>query len=887
MKSLLSFPVLLFLSMGLTAQTVNPEFFDAFQYRNLGAFRTGCWVADIAVPENPDPANEHTFYVAFRAGGLWKTINRGTTFTCISDNLGVTSMGAVEVAPSDPNQVWLGTGEAYNVRSTYAGNGIYFSDNGGKTWQDKGLKDSHHINRIMIHPQNPNIVYVAAMGHLFSENEERGVFKTSDGGETWEKVLYINEKVGVIDLVMDRSRPDILYAASYEKIRTAWTYEPGGTGSRIYKTTNGGESWEILTNGLPGGVLGRIGIDISRSDLDNLYAVIQNLNPDPDYKPDPRQRRDPYADHTYESLIGGEAYRSTDGGETWVLTSDPRTDLSGKAGYSFNQLYADPVNPEHVYVVGVSMFYSHEGGKNWVTGWRRDRFRSNFGDVRCFWIDPKDNRHMMLGSDGGIYETWDNGLTMNHFYHIPTEEVYHVQVDMSVPYNVYVGLQDHETWKGPSNSWSGSVGFEEWVITGQADGMYTMVDPENNRNLYYTTQFGAHHRVDQLTGNRWSIEPESPEGSPPYRYTWTTPLVLSPHNPAILYTGGEHLLRSLNRGESWEEISPDLTTNDPKKINGKGHMQHCTISTIAESPVKAGIIWVGTDDGKVQVTKDHGATWTDCTPALVKIGAPEFSWVSRVMASNHDPAVAYVAKSGYREDVFIPFVYVTKNHGQTWTPITNGLPDAPVSVLFEDPDNPDLLYCGTDKGVYLTLTQGKKWIAFSGNMPPAPVRDLLVHPRDKDLVVGTYGRGTWITDVSPMSDLTADVLEQSVYLFDIETRPIQFASQRSRWGNYEMKGDNHLRTYNEPGGIEVYYYLRTSTEAPVKLSVSDPFSDLEWEQEASGEAGLHHIYLNNRRLEPGNFLVTLEVGENKIAKPAEVKAVPDYPIGHITLKTAK
>ena len=879
MIRLLTLLTTLTIGISLSAQSLDQDFFKDFEYRNLGAFRTGAWIADIAVPVNPDAENAYTWYVAARAGGLWKTINNGTTFFCISDELGVTSIGAVEVAPSEPNLVWVGTGEAYNARSSYAGNGIYKSVDGGKTWMDKGLKDSHHINRILIHPTNPDIVYVAVMGHLFSDNAERGVFKTINGGDTWEKVLFRNDHIGVIDLTMNLVNPDVLFAATYEKTRTAWTFIPGGEGSRIYKTGDGGAHWTMLTQGLPGGNLGRIGIDIHQGNPDILYAAIQNLNPDPEYDPSKARNFDPFADNTYDAMIGGEVYRSDNGGASWEKVSAKGTDVSGKAAYSFNQLYADPNNSENVYIVGASMFYSFDGGKTWPMGRRGDRrFTSNFGDVRCFWIDPADSRHMMLGSDGGIYSTWDGGLTMNHYYHLPTEEVYDVEVDNSNPYNIYVGLQDHESWKGPSNSWSGSIGPEEWVITGMWDGMYTKVDPENIRNLYCTTQFGAHLRVDQLTGTRWSILPKNQEGKPPYRYTWTTPLELSPHNSAILYTGGQYLLRSIDRGDHWEEISPDLTTNDPKKINGQGHMQHCTISTIAESPLKAGVIWVGTDDGRVQVTTNHGQTWLNCTEALGKTGAPKITWVSRIVASNHDLKRAYVTKSGYREDVFKPFVYMTNDGGITWKDISKGLPAAPVSVIFEDPDNENLLYCGTDQGVYVSFNRGSSWLPLKQNMPPVPVRDLLVHPREKDLVVGTYGRGTFVMDVAPFSEISDSILNKDAYLFNILPKPQSNQSDRASWGNYQMTGSNHLRTPNERSGLEVYYYVKSDAEK-VELEMNDLNGKSLFKREVEKEKGLHMVLLPTFRTTPGIYRVTLTIGSETFTRLATVTESPVWAIG--------
>ncbi len=873
----------------LTAQTdIKPELFKDFEYRNLGAFRTGAWIADIAAPTNPDQANKYTFYVGTRAGGVWKTSNNGTTFHCITDDLGVTSIGVVEVAPSNPNIVWVGTGEAYNARSSYPGNGIYVSMDGGKTWTAKGLKDSQHINRILIHPTNPDIIYVAVMGHLFTPNEERGVFKSTDGGNTWQKILYINDKIGVIDLTMNHSNPDILYAASYEKTRSAWSIEPGGPGSRIYKTTDGGKSWKQLEKGLPGGDIGRIGIDIHQGNPNILYAAIQNLNPDPEFDPKNARITTANVDATYDALIGGEVYRSDDAGESWKKMSDKKTDVSGKAAYSFNQLYADPVNPDHVYIPGVSMFYSFDGGKTWPMGWRgRDRFQSNFGDVRCFWIDPADPQHMMLGSDGGIYATWDGGLTMNHFTNLPTGEIYDVEVDNSVPYNIYIGLQDHESWKGPSNSWSGEVGMEEWVITGEADGMYTKVDPENNRWLYYTGQFGLHHRVDQLSGTRVDISPKADKGEPPYRNTWTTPLELSPKNPAIIYTGGQYLLRSIDRGDTWEKISPDLTTNEPGKINGKGHMQFCTISTISESPVKSGVIWVGTDDGRVHLTRNYGTAWEEFTDALFAVGAPKNMYVSRVVASAYNAGTAYVTKTGFRDDVFKPFVYKTTDFGKTWENISNGLPDAPVSVISEDPTNPKVLYLGCDKGVYASLNGGKSWISYRLNMPPVPVTDLTVHPRDKDLVVGSYGRGLWITNVSHLSELSDSVLNQRFYLFNIEPKPQFNYSQRSGWGNYQMTGDNNLTVPNQPNGLEVYYFLKNVEDKDqVLLRITD-LNDKNTDIKVSKEPGLHKQYLRTERLKPGNYKISLLVGKSAVTKPAVVTESPVWPIGFISPGTAR
>ncbi len=853
--------------------------FKDFVYRNLGPFRAGAWIGDIAAPENPGPAHKYTFYVAARNGGVWKTVNNGTTFFPIFDRYGVNAIGAVEVAPSNPEIVWVGTGEDSYARSCYYGNGIYKSTDAGKHFENMGLKDSHHIGRIVIHPKNPDIVYVAVMGHLFSANEERGVFKTSDGGKTWEKVLYIDEHTGVVDLCMNFSNPDILYAAAYEKYRYPWHYEAGGQKSRIYRTRDAGKSWQELSGGLPGGVLGRIGIDVHRANPDIVYAVIQNLNPKPDLEKKSEKKFDAFTDHSYDDLIGGEVYRSDDGGDTWRKVSAPGVDVSGKAAYSFNEISVDPVNPENLFIIGVQVYYSQDGGKTWP-GWKdwreRKKFRENFGDVRTCWIDPADPQHMMIGSDGGLYVSWDAGDTTFHLYQIPLGEIYYVTTDNAQPYNIYAGLQDHESWKGPVNSWSGSVGLEDWVIVGMWDGMYSPVNPENNRWLYFTTQFGKHHRVDQLLGERVEIMPQAPKGQPPYRYTWTTPLVLSPHNGDILYTGGQMLLRSLDRGDHWQEISPDLTTNDAEKIAGKGHIMFCTITSISESPVQAGVIWVGTDDGRVHVTKDHGAHWSERTAEAATVGAPAHTWVSCLTASSHAAGTAYLCKSGYREDVFKPFIYRTQDYGEHWVDISANLPPSPISVIYEDRLQPGLLFVGNDLGVYFSIDSGQRWLPLKNNMPPVPVRDLTVQPREQDLVVGTYGRGVWVTCISPLQELTPDILDSDFHLFNIYDEPVINFSQRAAWGNYYMTGDAHIRTPNERPGLHVFYYIKQERKKKPVLIIQDLDGKEIARPEIKNSPGIHQLTWDSPKWEPGTYRFVLKYGKKEIVRKGTLTPRPTW-----------
>ncbi len=853
---------------------------QGFEFRNLGAFRVSAWVGEMAIPVNPGDKYKHTFYIAPRAGGVWKTVNKGTTFECITDKLGTTYIGDVEVAQSDPDILWVGTGDDFSARSSYYGNGIWKSTDAGESWQHMGLENSHHIAEIIIHPVDPDIVWVAVMGRLYSENPERGVFKTTDGGRTWDKVLFIDEATGVIDIEINPQNPDILYACSYYKVRLPWTFEPGGEKSRIYKTTDGGSSWKALTGGgLPGGSLGRIGIDLQYNNPDVVVAVIQNLNLKDGVDPDLTTPFDEFTDHSFDNLIGGEAYRSFDAGLTWEKLNDPeKIDVSGKAAYSFNKIAVDPDDPDKIFIIGAGMSYTLDGGKTWPQGRSADRFRTNFGDNRTIWIDPLDGDHMFLGSDGGIYETWDGGKSMMHYHNLPLGEIYMVEADNEEPYNIYIGLQDHEVWKGPSNSWSGQVGIEDWVIVGMWDGMYCKVDPEDNRWLYFTSQFGAHHRVDQSIGERVAISPKPPEGAEPYRYTWNTPLVLSPHNSKILYTGGQMLLRSEDRGDSWEEISPDLSYNDKEKIAGTGHVMYCTIVSIDESPKEKGLIWVGTDDGRIHMTGDGGKTWKEFTGDLEKLGMPHERWTARVLASKHKGGRAYIAKNGYRNDDPSPYLYVTEDYGKSWKDISSNLPDYAINVVFEDYKNPDLLFVGNDIGVYYSINRGESWTRLKENLPPVVVRDLLVHKREGDLIVGTYGRGAWITDITPLQQLTEEVVKSDFYLFDIEAKPQINFSQQAYWGNYNIMGSNQLRTPNEAVGLEIWYRFNTCPDQYASISVEDASGKEVYRTEIAVEKGIRKIYWNTMRADPGEYKVTLSYKGVSKSKTARVKERWQWPV---------
>ena len=851
-----------------------------FEFRNVGAFRISAWVGEFAIPLNPGEKYKYTWYVAARNGGVWKTINNGTTFECITDGLGTTSIGDVEVAPSDPEILWVGTGEDFTARSSYYGNGIWKSMDAGKTWKNMGLHDSHHIAEIIIHPTNPDIVWVAVMGHLFSENEERGVFKTIDGGKSWKKVLYIDAATGVIDIAINPKNPDILYASAYEKNRTPWTFEPGGEKSRIYKTTDGGNTWnKIGGGGFPEGPLGRIGIDVQYGNPDVIVAVVQNLNIKPGIDPSQISISSKIPDTSMDYLIGGECYRSFDAGKTWTRINDPaEVDVSGKAGYSFNKICVDPKDPDKIYITGASMYVTLDGGKTWPRAWPDGLFESNFGDNRAIWVDPRDGRHIFLGSDGGAYQSWDGGKTMFHYYNIPLGEVYMVEVDKAEPYNIYMGLQDHESWKAPSNSWSGRIGVEDLVITGYSDGMYTKVDPEDNKWLYHTSQFGSHYRENQAIGERERIDPVPPEGGDWYRYTWNTPILISPHNSSVIYAGAQKLLRSSNKGDTWEEISPDLTQNDKVKIAGTGHVMYCTITSMDESILKPGLIWVGTDDGKVHVTKNNGKDWVELTKNVEKAGVPHERWVARIIASKYDEATAYLALTGYRNDDFKPYLFKTTDYGKNWTDIASNLPNYPINVVFEDAKNSNLLFVGNDNGVFYTLDQGKKWDQLKANIPPVVVRDLLVHPRENDLVVGTYGRAVWIGDISPLQQLTTEVQEKDFYLFDIDPKPQMNSSQQSRWGNYGMMGSNHIKTPNEQNGLEIWFNFKADGNSQATIAVSDQNGKEMYKRNVDAKKGIKKIYWNTMIAKPGTYKVTMTYNGKTITKSGVVKEKYIWPV---------
>jgi photosystem II stability/assembly factor-like uncharacterized protein len=842
-------------------------------YRAIGPYRAGSWISDIAVPDAPALAHLYTFYVAVRYGGLWKTTNNGTTFEPVFDGQDATGIGCVSVAPSNANIVWVGTGDASSVRVAYPGNGVYKSTDAGRTWQHVGLAGTQHVARIVIHPSNPDVVYVAAMGGLWATGEERGVFKTADGGRTWKKVLYVNDRTGAIDLVLNRKQPDTLYAAMYDVQRRPWRLIEGGAGSGIHKTTDGGRTWKRLGGGLPATPTGRTGLDLYQKNPNILYAVTENFGKRP--PTDDEAKRDRARGlEPQERNVGGEIYRTEDAGATWRRMNSARDDVSSKAGYSFNQIRVDQNDDKRIVVNCDSLLSSEDGGRTWsgLTWNSRSLFAKAFGDWRTMWIDPQNSQRMILGSDGGVSISYDGGKTADSYTNIPGGEVYSIDVDMESPYNVYAGLQDHDSWKGPINGRHGRLGPEDWVTVGDNDGMYNRVDPTDSRWVYNSFQWGGHFRVDQSAHTRKSIAPSRPAGQPPLRFNWTPPILLSPHNSGIVYTGAQVLFRSLDRGDHWQEISPDLTTNDSSKISPPGStVQFCTITTIAESPLAAGTIWVGADDGKVQVTRNHGATWTDLTAKLAAAGAPEHYWVTRVVASRFAAGTAYVTKAGRRYAEFKPVIVKTTDFGATWTVVSGNLPDQSVDVVVEDPGDRDVLFAGTNKGVFVSLDAGRVWMPMKGNMPTVPVTDMLVHPREHDLVVATYGRGLYVANVAWLAEAKAGALGEAAHFFAVRPKPVP---GDGAWGNFELYGDRQLIVQNDDE-LHFDFFLKEKPAGRVKATVATAAGGTIRTLEAEARAGMNRISWNMRMgrgafAAPGEYIVTLEAGGQKLTQKARI-----------------
>jgi photosystem II stability/assembly factor-like uncharacterized protein len=767
--------------------------FDQIRFRSIGPAVMGGRVHDIEAL----PGNTVVLYVASASGGLWKSINKGTTWSPIFDDQPVSTFGDVAIAPSNPDIVWAGTGEQNNRQSTSWGNGVYRSTDAGKTWTHLGLENTRHIGRVRVHPTNPDIAYVAALGNLWAPSNERGVFKTADGGRTWTKVLFVDTLTGVVDLAMDPSNPDVLYAAAYQRLRRAWGFNGGGPGSNIYKTTDGGRTWTKLTNGLPAGDKGRIGLALAASNPRVLNAIVE---------------------HATE----GGVYRTEDGGATWTKMNA----LNPRPMY-YSHIFIDPNNDKRVYVLAVSYYKSSDGGKTFGRMPHAPTYDvGTKGDFHTMWIDPRNSDHFFIGSDGGLHETWDQGETFTKINNLPIGQFYAIGVDMRTPYFIYGGMQDNHSWVGPSatRSWIG-ITNDEWRQIGFGDGMYHAADPTNHRYVYSVAQNGEMQRVDPETGDRLDIEPHPPAGEPAYRWDWVTPFLVSQHDANVIYAGGNRLFISRDRGVSWER-SDDLTrriNRDTLRLMGvlgsarmlsknDGEQSFSEITTIAESPLDPKILWVGTDDGNVQVSRDGGRTWAEVTPPSIR------TYVSRVIASAAGPGVAYVTLDAHRDGDLRPYVYRTEDFGRTWTPLVRGLPaSGSVNVIREHPKNHSLLFLGTEHALFYSTDRGGEWRRLEANLPTTLYDDLAIHPRDNDLVVATHGRSLWILDdLAPLVEWTPAIARQPLHLFSI-----RLATIFNYWESTSYRGQGAYAGENPPDGAIISYHATQPADS-VRVTISQP-----------------------------------------------------------------
>jgi photosystem II stability/assembly factor-like uncharacterized protein len=709
---------------------------SGLKYRNIGPHRGGRVVAVAGHPRDP-----MVFYFGACAGGIWKTVDGGTFWECVSDGfLKTAAVGAIAVSESDPNVLYAGTGETTIRGDVSHGDGVYKSSDAGKTWTNVGLAETRHIAKIRIHPRNPDLVYVAALGHAWGPNDERGLYRSMDGGATWEQILFRSDRAGAIDLSMDPNNPRIMYCACWEAQRSPYSMWSGGPGSSLYRSTDGGDTWTDITHneGLPQGVLGKIGVAISPARPDRVWALIEAED--------------------------GALFRSDDGGESWQRVSD-NDDLRRRAWY-YMHIFADPQDADVVWVLNLTCWKSIDGGANFTA------VATPHGDNHDLWIDPRDTRRLIEGNDGGACISFNGGESWSTILNQPTAQFYHVTADSRVPYRVYGSQQDNTAISVATRSPHGVITETDWFVPGGGESGYIAVRPDDPNIQYAGDHRGFLTRTDQRTGQQRVVDvwPEffgMYEGAEAlkHRFQWTFPLFLSPFDPNVLYAGGERLFRSTDEGSSWEAISPDLSRNDPSTLKPSGGPitldntsaeVYATIFSAVESPHERGTFWVGTDDGLVHISRDDGATWQEITPPDLKAPTGEWALISIIEVSPHDAATSYVAATRYRLDDLRPYLYKTNDYGQTWTKITNGIPEGDFTrVIREDPNCRGLLYAGTETGLYLSFDHGGHWERFQSNLPVCPVYDLIV--QDNDLMVATHGRSFWILDdVTPLHEIARD-----------------------------------------------------------------------------------------------------------------------------------
>jgi photosystem II stability/assembly factor-like uncharacterized protein len=763
--------------------------FSSLKFRSVGPALMSGRISSVAI----NPTDNSTWYIGVASGGVWKTTNSGTTWAPIFDGEGSYSIGCVVIDPNNPLIVWVGSGENNSQRSVGYGDGVYRSDDGGKSWKNMGLKKSEHIARIIVDPRSSEIVYVASQGPLWGPGGDRGLYKSNDGGKTWKNILSFSENTGVSDLVMDPKNPDILYASSYQRRRHVWTLIDGGPDGGIHKSTDGGATWNKLTNGLPAGDVGRIGLTISPVDNRVLYAIV-------------------------EAQKGkGGFFRSTDCGANW----DKRSDYVAGGPQYYQTIYCDPIDVDRVYSMDVILQVSDDGGKTFT----RLGEKSKHVDNHTMWINPCDTRHYIVGCDGGLYESFDRGQSWNYFANLPITQFYDVCVDNSLPfYYIYGGTQDNSTLGGPSRTRNASgITNQDWFITTGGDGFQSRVDPEDPNIVYSESQYGGLVRYDRRNGEEVGIQPQPGKGESGLRWNWDSPLIISPFSHTRLYFAANKLFRSDDRGDSWKPVSGDLTRQiDRNQLEVMGRIwsvdavaKNASTSlygncvALAESPKKEGVIYVGTDDGLIHCTEDGGTIWMryDKFP-----GVPERTYVSRIVASQHDVNTVYASFDNHKMADFNPYILKSVDAGKTWTSIKGNLPpNGPVLAIAEDHVNPNLLFAGTEFGVYFTVDGGQKWIQLKGGLPTIAVRDIAIQKRENDLVIASFGRGFYVLDdYTPLRTVKPEVFQQEAVAFPVKDAMMFNQAYPLGGSKKATQGEAFYTAQNPPLGAAITYYLKDS-----------------------------------------------------------------------------
>ena len=895
-----------------TAQPVAAQLTqDAFEevtrtlaWREIGPTIMSGRVSDLAVVE----ADPRIFYVGTATAGVWRTRNAGVTFEALFTDQATASIGDVTVAPSNPNVVWVGTGEPQNRQSSPYGNGVYRSLDGGDSWTHLGLEATHHIARIQVHPSDPDVAYVAAVGHLWGPNPERGVFKTTDGGRTWQHVLRVDDDTGASDLVMHPTDPNTLFAAMYQRRRRAWGFNGGGPGSGIYRTLDGGANWSELTAGLPQGDKGRIGIDIHRANPNFVCAIVEA---------DARGPGQGFGGGGGRDAQNG-VYCSTDRGESW----EHRSTTNNRPMY-YSQIRIDPNDAERIYLGGSSLYRSSDGGRNFTA----DAASGVHLDHHALWIDPADSDHLLLGSDGGVSVSWDRSDSWYQFRNLPISQFYEIGVDMRDPYHVCGGLQDNGSWCAPSDTRSNQgIRTRDWYNVGSGDGFFTVMHPTDPTTMFAESQGGNLIRVNLTTMERTRIRPLSrPEADAPdtatgsqLRWNWDTPMLLSAHDPNVVYAGANVLFRSPDLGHSWQAVSGDLTHaidrdtlslmgvagSEPQMSRNDGRSNYGNLTAVAESPLDAAVLWAGADDGRLSVTRDGGESWTDVTQNVPEL--PPFTYVTRLVASHAGAGAAYAAFDGHRSDDFAAYLYATDDFGENWRPITDGLPESPLNALAQHPRRADLLFAGNEVGVYVSLNGGGSWMRLANGLPTVPVDDIKIHPRENDLVIGTHGRGIWIMDdIGPLEELTTEVHASPVHLFRTRTAtsynlyrpqgwtPGIFAADNPEYGariryllgegwddsagSDEEGSDDAGSDGEDAEGSEVTVTIldaRGTTVRELDGSTVPGLNELGWDLRLQAPGADGELVSPGPRVQPGIYIVRLDAGDHVVEGEVTVRGDP-------------